>query len=198
MLGSRRIDAFATDSLVLIAIFFLQWMHRPTSIDNICAYYERSVLETDAAKAGLKRLKKGGVISKLKGGRGITAEYQIHISEVNRYFENTIPSESTRYRSFGKLVEQHLLRYDNTSGNYVFDARGFLKTLQREGADIRHMLKSLTRTVAAYLKHSIPTITVKRFITILDGQAFTFNRPLLSLSDDVLNLCQKALYPLEQ
>lgn len=191
MSQSSRIDSFATDVTVLIAIFFLQWMDRGTSVNAICRYFQGDLLKPDAVKDALKRLQKGGVLTLCRSGRGITPVYIIEFSQLNTYFSSAVASQSTQYRSLQKLEDEGFIHYQE--GQYVFDARRFLDFLKVNGADIEQMLKLLTDTVSIALKHSIPLITEEQFIDLIDGNEFVFSDQLISFDEDLLQICQKAL-----
>lgn len=192
-MNTSRINASSRDGIVLIAIFFLQYMKKPTSNQNICNYYKGNILKPDAVKDALRRLKLGGIIQQLKGGRGTVPEYKIELSAINAYFSDTVPSESTRYREFRKLIKTSFVRYDTKSGDYVLNAKVILRYLKKCGVDMGEVLDSFRKAYSAYLKQPLPEVSVEKFEAQLDGQVFRFDQPILSLNDEVLQLCQKAL-----
>ena len=191
MLKSTRIDSFGTDLIVLIAIFFLQWMKKKTSVNAICQYFNGDLLKPDAVKDSLKRLQKGDVLTVIKSGQGVVPVYNIEFSHLKNYFLLAIPSESTHYRNMRKLEDLDIL--DFQEGIYRFNAKGFLQFLETNGANTEEMLKGLTDTVSTLLNHSIPLITKEQFIDFIDGDEFVFLEQLISFNDDFLDLCQKAL-----
>ncbi len=191
MSQSNRIDSFATDVTVLIAIFFLQWMGRGTSVNAICRYFHGDLLKPDAVKDALKRLQKGGVLTLYRSDRGVTPVYNIEFSQLNTYFSSAVASQSTQYRSLQKLEGEGFVLYQE--GKYLFDARRFLGFLKVNGADIEQLLKVLTDIVSIVLKRSIPLITEEQFIALIDGNEFVFSDQLISFDEDLLQICQKAL-----
>lgn len=191
MSKSNRIDSFATDVTVLIAIFFLQWMGQGTSVKAICHYFHGDLLKPDAVKDALKRLQKGGVLTSLRSGRGVTPVYNIEFSQLNIYFLSAVASQSTQYRSLQKLEDEGFVCYQE--GKYLFDARRFLDFLKLHGVDIEQLLKLLTDIVSIVLKRSIPLITEEQFIELIDGNEFVFSDQLISFNEDLLQICQKAL-----
>ncbi|QPC83059.1 hypothetical protein G4Y79_01395 [Phototrophicus methaneseepsis] len=191
MSQSTRIDSFATDVLVLIAIFFLQWMGQGTSVNAICRYFNGDLLKTDAAKDSLKRLKKGGVLTLYRSGRGVIPIYNIEFSQLNTYFSPAVASQSTQYRSLQKLEDLEFVRYQE--GKYLFDANRFLDFLKVNGVNIEQSLKILTDIISVLLKRSIPLITEEQFVELIDGNEFVFSEQLISFDEGFLQICQKAL-----
>jgi hypothetical protein len=191
MSQSERIDAYGTDVAVLIAVFFLQWMHKPTSVTAICSYFQGDLLKPDAVKDSLLRLQNGKALVVLKSGRGTTPVYSIQFSELNTYFYSAIASSSTQYRSFQKLEDIGLARY--SEGKYFFSARGLLSFLTRSGISIEQSLKLLTDWVSVSLQRPIPQISEQQFVDLLDGREFSLDGRVISFSNEILQICQKAL-----
>lgn len=191
MSQSERIDAYGTDVAVLIAVFFLQWMHKPTSVTAICSYFQGDLLKPDAVKDSLLRLQSGKALVVLKSGRGTTPVYSIQFSELNAYFSAAMASSSTQHRSFQKLEDIGLVRY--SEGKYFFSAPGLLRFLRHSGISIEQSLKLLTDWVSVSLQRPIPQISEQQFIDLLDGREFSLDGRLISFSDEILQICQKAL-----
>lgn len=191
MSQSVRVDAFGTDVAVLIAIFFLQWMGKPTSVNSICSYFQGDLLKSDAVKDSLLRLQNGKVLTLVISGKGIPSVFKIGFSELNTYFSSAVASPSTQYRSFQKLENLGMLRYDN--GKYLFDANGLLAFLRQNGVDVVQTLKLLSDIVSMIVQRSIPLISERQFVELLDGHEFSLEGSLVTLSDDILQICQKAL-----
>lgn len=191
MSQSERVDSYGTDVAVLIAVFFLQWMHKPTSVTAICSYFQGDLLKPDAVKDSLLRLQNGKALVVLKSGRGTTSEYSIQFSELNAYFSPAIASSSTQYRSFQKLEDIGLVGY--SAGKYLLSATGLLRFLRHSGVSIEQSLKLLTDWVSVSLQRPIPPISEQQFIDLLDGREFSLDGRLISFSDEILQICQKAL-----
>jgi len=191
MSQSGRIDAFETDVAVLIAIFFLQWMGKPTSVNSICSYFQGELLKPDAVKDALARLQSARALIIVKSGRGIPPIFKIEFSELNAYFSSAVASASTQYRSFQVLESMGLVSYDN--GKYLFNADGFLKFLDKNGLDISQSLKLLTDIFEQVLQSPIPLISEQKFVELLNGKELPLDGNLISFSDEFLEICQKAL-----
>jgi hypothetical protein len=127
-------------------------------------------------------LKEAGILEQIGGGQGSYPVYEIRLSGFREYFSNMVPSPSTQYRNLNLLADLSLLRYDNTSGDYLLKPEELLKAIEKQDFDVDEFLAALTDMTSSQLNQPIPQITQAQFIQLLQGQPFTFDVPFFPLN----------------